>query len=269
MIDLAGIPLHTADRGPQRPARRGRRARRVQPRAARRLHRRRRPRRGRGGRRPTSPSRPRLEAVRPHQPRGLPPRAVEDPRRLRAVDVRGRRTTASASPRSGPASPTCPPTVDKRTVADLGEWPYPRSPLVPLTEVVHDRLSVEVFRGCTRGCRFCQAGMITPPGPRAAGRPGPHDGPRGPAAHRATTRSASRRCPPPTSRASNRSCAASSPTTACPVAAAPTRSRSACRRCASTRSPSASPARWPAAAAAASPSPPRPGRGGCARSSTS
>ena len=56
-----------------------------------------------------------------------------------------------------------PPTVDKRTVADLGDWPYPRNPLVPLTEVVHDRLSVEVFRGCTRGCRFCQAGMITRP----------------------------------------------------------------------------------------------------------
>jgi radical SAM family uncharacterized protein len=59
--------------------------------------------------------------------------------------------------------PDVPATVDKRTVADLGEWPYPKRPLAPLTEVVHDRLSVEVFRGCTRGCRFCQAGMITRP----------------------------------------------------------------------------------------------------------
>jgi radical SAM family uncharacterized protein len=53
--------------------------------------------------------------------------------------------------------------VHKRTIADLAEWPYPRQQLVPLVEVVHDRLNVEIFRGCTRGCRFCQAGMITRP----------------------------------------------------------------------------------------------------------
>jgi radical SAM family uncharacterized protein len=56
-----------------------------------------------------------------------------------------------------------PAVVDKRTVADLADWPYPRNQLVPLVEVVHDRLNVEIFRGCTRGCRFCQAGMITRP----------------------------------------------------------------------------------------------------------
>lgn len=62
-----------------------------------------------------------------------------------------------------PRFPDVPDVVEKRTIADLGEWPYPRRQLVPLTEVVHDRLNVEVFRGCTRGCRFCQAGMITRP----------------------------------------------------------------------------------------------------------
>ena len=53
--------------------------------------------------------------------------------------------------------------VAKHTVMDLDEWQYPRKPLVPVAESVHERFSVEIFRGCTRGCRFCQAGMITRP----------------------------------------------------------------------------------------------------------
>jgi len=56
-----------------------------------------------------------------------------------------------------------PDRVVKRTTMDLDQWPYPKRPLVPLAESVHERMSVEIFRGCTRGCRFCQAGMITRP----------------------------------------------------------------------------------------------------------
>ena len=62
-----------------------------------------------------------------------------------------------------PAAHGVPWRVSKHTVMDLDAWPYPKQPLVPLAESVHERMSVEIFRGCTRGCRFCQAGMITRP----------------------------------------------------------------------------------------------------------
>jgi radical SAM family uncharacterized protein len=53
--------------------------------------------------------------------------------------------------------------IKKRFIENLDESYYPDKMLVPLTEIVHDRIVLETFRGCTRGCRFCQAGMIYRP----------------------------------------------------------------------------------------------------------
>ncbi len=67
-------------------------------------------------------------------------------------------TLAEVEPLEGAPLP-----VRKRVLVDLNSYPYPRRPLVPLVESVHDRASLEIFRGCTRGCRFCQAGYIYRP----------------------------------------------------------------------------------------------------------
>ncbi|MBI3398895.1 MAG: TIGR03960 family B12-binding radical SAM protein [Deltaproteobacteria bacterium] len=53
--------------------------------------------------------------------------------------------------------------VNKRIVADINTLPLPTKPVVPFPQIVHDHLTVEINRGCTRGCRFCQAGMIYRP----------------------------------------------------------------------------------------------------------
>ena len=67
-------------------------------------------------------------------------------------------TVAAVTPRDG-----APARVTKRIVSDLDAAPYPTRPIVPSTEVIHDRVSLELFRGCPRGCRFCQAGHVYRP----------------------------------------------------------------------------------------------------------
>ncbi len=53
--------------------------------------------------------------------------------------------------------------VQRRIVNDLEQAPFPEKPLTPIVNIVHDRLGVEIARGCTRGCRFCQASSIYRP----------------------------------------------------------------------------------------------------------
>ncbi len=56
-----------------------------------------------------------------------------------------------------------PQTVTKRIIEDLDKAYFPTKMIVPSTEIVHDRANLEVFRGCIRGCRFCQAGFSCRP----------------------------------------------------------------------------------------------------------
>ncbi|MDR7857070.1 TIGR03960 family B12-binding radical SAM protein [Tissierella sp.] len=59
--------------------------------------------------------------------------------------------------------PEVPTIIKKRMIKDLDSMFSPEKMIVPFVETVHDRVSMEIFRGCTHGCRFCQAGMIYRP----------------------------------------------------------------------------------------------------------
>ena len=268
-IDLAGVPVRAADRGADAPARRRRRPLHVQPRAAGRLR--------------------RLRSCSATARRS----SARSPRWSATWKAAGaRRARASACCATWPRSRAC--TCRRCTTsaydgADLrrGHAPLPRraragreahrsptwptgrtrsSQLVPLTEVVHDRLNVEVFRGCTRGCRFCQAGMITRPvreRPAEQVRTMVRDGP---AAHRLRRGRAHLAVDAPTSPASSGVVARHRQrpdvhAARCQRVAAEPAGRRLHRRHRRARS------RRPAAPA--SRSRPRPARGACARSSTS
>ena len=62
-----------------------------------------------------------------------------------------------------PNNPHAPATVKKQVVADVTDAPYPLAPVVPFIKATQDRVVLEIQRGCIRGCRFCQAGMICRP----------------------------------------------------------------------------------------------------------
>ena len=74
------------------------------------------------------------------------------------VSYREDGTIAAITPRDG-----APEKVVKRVVHDMNKSYYPAKTIVPSTEIVHDRVTLEVFRGCIRGCRFCQAGYVYRP----------------------------------------------------------------------------------------------------------
>ena len=77
---------------------------------------------------------------------------------LYAIGYNADGTVAKITAKNG-----APERVTKRIIVDLDSAPYPTKPIVPSTEVVHDRVNLELFRGCVRGCRFCQAGHIYRP----------------------------------------------------------------------------------------------------------
>jgi radical SAM-linked protein len=137
LLDLASIELLAADRGPDEPLVIG------------------------GGPAVANflPVAPFFDAFAVGEGEQLFPAILEALREAKLRGVSRERAKLSLSSIDGVYVPGVSRGVTRRVVSRLEKAPYPASCLVPLTAGVHDRAWVEVMRGCSRGCRFCQAGM--------------------------------------------------------------------------------------------------------------
>ncbi len=161
MLDLAGIPLRSRGQEGPGPADRRRRSGGVQRRAAGRFRRPglRRRWRGAGSRVPRPAGRAEEGGSRPG---GKDPRAgkIEGIYAPSLYDVEADPVTGLLIPVSRGEAPE---PVRRRILMDLDQLPFPDRIIVPHGEIVHDRVSVEIMRGCPVGCRFCQAGYVYRP----------------------------------------------------------------------------------------------------------
>ena len=170
MLDLAGIPLHAPTATDAPSAGHRRRAAGRQPRAGGRLlrpgrHRRRRAQHGRARR-----AVPRDEAAgglaARHHPRGGPAvRLGLRPVALRVRLPRRRHHRRASGPSSGvPGRASCRAAfIERCQTPDFETVAFPTRPIVPFTEIVHDRIAIEIMRGCPQRCRFCHAGYTKRP----------------------------------------------------------------------------------------------------------